>query len=62
MKTAVKKIFAAIGLIFSVQVALGQCIGGGSAGTISPTATYQTVCIKAGQYLSFSALEGIEYV
>ena len=39
-----------------------QCTGGVSAGTIIPTAAFQTSCFQGGQYLSFNATVGTTYL
>jgi hypothetical protein len=45
------------------QFAQAQCSGGTSAGTITPTASFQTVgCITGGQYYSFNATAGNSYM
>lgn len=38
-----------------------QCAGGASAGAITPTASFQTVCVPGGQYRTFSATAGVTY-
>jgi len=60
------KHFTKISLLLSVilltaQHLYGQCTGGTSAGSLTPTATWQTVSVNGGTYYTFSATAGLTY-
>lgn len=52
------------GFIWAMTMGImkGQCTGGGLAGTLTPTTSFQTVaCAQAGQYYNFNATAGATY-
>lgn len=52
-------LFALTGFFNALQA---QCSGGSSAGSITPTTSFQTIaCVTGGQYYSFSATSGNSY-
>lgn len=62
MKSIIAKVaIAATMLLFSHSL-WAQCSGGTSAGSITPTTTFQTVSITSNTYRSFSAVAGNSYI
>ena len=60
-----KKIYLILFTIMTGASALnvhGQCSGGASAGSITPTLVFQTVGLNAGQYKTFAATAGNSYI
>jgi hypothetical protein len=48
-------------IINGTITSFSQCTGGTSNGSITPTASWQTICVQAGQYLTFSGTAGLRY-
>lgn len=58
------KILALVGLLWMSDLHVqGQCSGGTASGSITPTAAFQTIgCIQGGQYYTFNAVAGNNYM
>jgi len=47
--------------IYTTSSAEAQCSGGTAAGSITPSNSWQTVCIQGGNYVTFSGYQGVSY-
>jgi hypothetical protein len=61
MKSIYKYLVMLAVLFSNVQIVNAQCTGGTSAGSLTPTGTWQSASVDGGTYYTFSATAGLTY-
>jgi hypothetical protein len=61
MKSIYKYLVVLAVLFSNVQIVNAQCTGGTSAGSLTPTGSWQSVSVNGGTYYTFSATAGLTY-